>query len=98
MIVIGADTHKHSHALAAVDGATGAPVGERTVQAREAGHLAALRWARELGDERVWALEDCRHVSRRLRAGARGRRRTRDPGGAEADGRVPARRAPARQV
>jgi transposase len=66
MIVIGADTHKRTHALAAVDGATGAVVGERTVEAREAGHLAALRWARELGDERVWAIEDCRHVSRRL--------------------------------
>ena len=22
-----------------------------------------LRWARRLGGERVWALEDCRHVS-----------------------------------
>jgi transposase len=33
---------------------------------KEAGHLAALRWARELDDERVWAIEDCRHVSRRL--------------------------------
>src|SRR3954471_2091014 len=26
----------------------------------------ALRWARELDGERVWAIEDCRHVSRRL--------------------------------
>jgi transposase len=25
-----------------------------------------LRWARELTAERVWAIEDCRHVSRRL--------------------------------
>jgi transposase len=66
MIVIGADTHKRTHTLAAVDGPTGAVVGERTIEAREAGHLAALRWARGLDAERVWAIEDCRHVSRRL--------------------------------
>jgi transposase len=66
MIVIGADTHKRSHALAAVGGGTGALVGERTIGADDSGHLAALRWARELDSERVWAIEDCRHVSRRL--------------------------------
>jgi transposase len=66
MIVIGADTHKRTHALAAVDGATGALVGEREIQARDAGHLVALRWARGLDQQRVWAIEDCRHVSRRL--------------------------------
>ena len=66
MIVIGADTHKHTHALAAVDGATGALVGQRSIAADEPGHLQALRWARERDRERVWAIEDCRHVSRRL--------------------------------
>jgi transposase len=66
MIVIGADTHKQTHALAAVDGGTGALVGERTIGADDAGHLGARRWARELDGERVWAIEDCRHVSRRL--------------------------------
>src|SRR5262245_34761142 len=66
MIVIGADTHKRSHALAAVQLGTGAIASEREIGANEAGHLAALRWARELDDERVWAIEDCRHVSRLL--------------------------------
>jgi transposase len=66
MIVIGADTHKSNHALAAVDAGTGQVLGERSIPAREPGHLAALRWARELASERVWAIEDCRHVSRRL--------------------------------
>jgi transposase len=66
MIVIGADTHKRSHALAAVDGGTGAVVAEREVRAEDSGHLLALRWARELDGDRVWAIEDCRHVSRRL--------------------------------
>jgi transposase len=66
MIVIGADTHKGSHALAAVDEGTGRVRGSRQIKADEPGHLAAVRWARGLDEERVWALEDCRHVSRRL--------------------------------
>jgi transposase len=66
MIVIGADIHKSSHALAAVDGTTGLVAGEIEIRADEAGHLTGLRWARELGEERVWAIEDCRHISRRL--------------------------------
>src|SRR5271155_6110834 len=66
MIVIGADTHKGSHALAAVDEGTGRVRGSRQIKAEEPGHLGAVRWARGLDEERVWALEDCRHVSRRL--------------------------------
>ncbi|HEV7805392.1 MAG TPA: hypothetical protein VGO80_06225 [Solirubrobacteraceae bacterium] len=66
MIVIGADTHKRSHALAAVDEGTGRLRGARQIKADEAGHLVAVRWARELDDERVWAIEDCRGVSGRL--------------------------------
>jgi transposase len=66
MIVIGADTHKRTHALAAVDAGTGQVRGQRQIKAEEPGHLAAVRWARELDEERVWAIEDCRAVSRRL--------------------------------
>ena len=66
MIVIGADTHKGTHALAAVDEGTGRVRGSRQIKADDAGHLAAVRWARELDPERVWAIEDCRHVSGRL--------------------------------
>ena len=66
MIVIGADTHKGSHALAAVNEGTGRVRGSREIKADDAGHLAAVRWARSLDDDRVWAIEDCRHVSRRL--------------------------------
>jgi transposase len=66
MIVIGADTHKRTHALAAVDAGTGRVRGQRQIKSEEAGHLAAVRWARELDEERVWAIEDCRAVSRRL--------------------------------
>jgi transposase len=67
MIVIGADTHKSTHTLAAVQEETGRIVATRTVKADAAGMLAAWRWSHTLeGGERVWALEDCRHVSGRL--------------------------------
>jgi len=66
MIVIGADTHKATHALAAVDAGSGRGRGSREKKAEAPGHLQAVRWARALDDERVWAIEDCRHVSRRL--------------------------------
>ena len=66
MIVIGADIHKSTHALAAVSGDGGSVAGELEIRADEAGHRAALCWARELHEERVWAIEDCRNLSRRL--------------------------------
>jgi transposase len=66
MIVIGADIHKSTHALAAVDARTGQLLGEREIPAREQGHLEALRWAHELGTEIVWAIEDCRDLSHHL--------------------------------
>ena len=33
------------------------------MKARQRGHEQLLAWARALDDERLWALEDCRHVS-----------------------------------
>ena len=64
--MIRADTHKGSHALAAVDEGTGRVRGSREIKADDAGHLGAVRWARGLDEERVWAIEDCRACSRRL--------------------------------
>jgi transposase len=63
MIVFGADTHKRSHTLAAINVATGEVLGDKTVGVGDDGFVALLDWARSLGEERVWALEDCRHVS-----------------------------------
>ena len=63
MIVLGADTHKRSHTIAAVSAATGELVGEQTVGVGAKGFAALLVWARGLEGERVWAIEDCRHVS-----------------------------------
>jgi transposase len=66
MIVIGADTHKRTHMLAGVDAGTGQVFSGRQIAASDDGHRDAVRWARGLDVERVWAIEDCRHVSRRL--------------------------------
>jgi transposase len=66
MIVIGVDAHKRTHTCAAVAELTGRRVAMRTVAAREAGLGAMLTWARGLDDARVWAIEDCRHVTGRL--------------------------------
>jgi transposase len=63
MIVLGADMHKRSHILAAVGASTGELLGEQTIQVGDRGFAAALGWAGGLGEDRVWALEDCRHVS-----------------------------------
>jgi transposase len=63
MIVIGADTHKRTHTCGAVDALTAAARGELTVPARHGSFGKLLRWARALDPERVWAIEDCRHVS-----------------------------------
>lgn len=63
MIVIGTDVHKHSHCCAAVEATTSQVLEVREAPARMPGFRALLERARGLGDERVWAIEDCRHVS-----------------------------------
>ena len=60
MIVLGADMHKSSHTIAAVAATTGEMLGEKTATVGVRGFDQVLRWARALGRERVWALEDCR--------------------------------------
>ena len=63
MIVLGADTHKRSHTVAAINAATGQLLGDNTVAVGARGFAALVIWARGLDGELVWALEDCRHVS-----------------------------------
>lgn len=63
MIVIGTDTHKRTHTCGAVLAGTGRLAGELTASAREAGFKELLDWGRRLDEERIWAIEDCRHVS-----------------------------------
>jgi transposase len=66
MIVIGVDAHKRTHTLVALDAVTGVSRDERTIQASDHGVLNALRFAVALDGDRVWAVEDCRHVTSRL--------------------------------
>jgi transposase len=63
MIVIGTDPHKLSHTAAAVDARTAKQLDSLTAKARSEGHERLLVWAQKLDEERVWAIEDCRHVS-----------------------------------
>ena len=66
MIVIGIDPHMKTHTAVAVDAASGRTLAEKTVSSDARGHEELLLWARALGSERCFAVEDCRHVSGRL--------------------------------
>ncbi len=64
MMVLGADTHKPSHTVGAVGELTGRVIADTTVRATQRAFEQLLVWARGLEDpDRVWAIEDCRHVS-----------------------------------
>jgi transposase len=68
MITLGIDAHKRTHTVVAVDDA-GRQLGQKTTTATTSDdHLEMLRWAERFGAERSWAVEDCRHLSRRLEA------------------------------
>jgi transposase len=67
VITIGIDPHKRTHTAVAVSG-VGQLLSEITAAADEAGQQDLLAWANGLegGEERRFALEDCRHVNGRL--------------------------------
>src|SRR4051812_31311137 len=65
MFVIGIDAHKRSHTAVIIDG-NGRKVATKTCETNSKDHLTLLRWAAGHGDERVWAIEDCRNMTRRL--------------------------------
>lgn len=64
MVIIGVDSHKRTHTLVALD-SVGRKLGEKTVATTSDGHLALVAWAREW-ERTTFALEDCRHLTRRL--------------------------------
>ncbi|MDP9345515.1 MAG: IS110 family transposase [Actinomycetota bacterium] len=66
MIVIGSDPHKTNFSFAAVEAVTGELRSSEAVKASAAEFDRVLQWARKLDEQRVWAIEDCRHVSGRL--------------------------------
>ncbi len=68
MITLGIDAHKRTHTVVAVD-ELGRQLGCKTTTATTSDdHLGLVRWADRFGPERQWAVEDCRHLSRRLEA------------------------------
>ena len=64
MVIIGVDSHKRTHTFVAVDD-VGRKLAEKTLTATTEGHLDALAWSERWPDRR-WAIEDCRHLTRRL--------------------------------
>jgi transposase len=66
MVTLGIDAHKRTHTVVAVD-EHGRQLGTKTTSATTTSdHLAMVQWADQFGTERTWAVEDCRHLSRRL--------------------------------
>jgi transposase len=66
MVILGIDAHKRTHTVVAIDEA-GRRLGERTTMSTSTeAHLELVRWADQFGTKRRWAVEDCRHLSRRL--------------------------------
>ena len=66
MVVLGIDAHKRTHTVVAVD-EVGRQLGVRVTKTTStAAHLELVCWADRFGPDRRWAVEDCRHLSRRL--------------------------------
>jgi transposase len=65
LVILGIDAHKRTHTVVAVDD-NGRQLATRTLGTATPDHLALLRWADQFGEDRQWAVEDCRHLSRRL--------------------------------
>ena len=56
-VVIGVDTHKHTHTAAVVAAATGTVVSQATVPATSSGYQQLLEFATRQPGQRVWAIE-----------------------------------------
>lgn len=65
MMIIGIDAHKRSHTAVTIDG-NGRQLLTKTVGTTTQDHLKLLKWATALDNQRLWAIEDCRHMTRRL--------------------------------
>ena len=62
MVTIGVDPHKQTHTAVAAD-SLGSQLAQRTITARRDGFGQLLEWGRTLDTERVWVIEDVRHVA-----------------------------------
>ena len=66
MIMLGIDAHKRTHTVVAVDELGRRLRAKTTTATTTKDHLELIQWADQFGTERTWAVEDCRHLSRRL--------------------------------
>jgi transposase len=66
MVMIGTDSHKRTHTVVAVD-QVGRRLAVKTVRTNSEGHLELVRWSAQF-DDVTFALEDCRHLTRRMEA------------------------------
>ena len=71
-MVSSGSTRAYTHTVVAIDG-SGRKLAEQTVRTTSTDHLELLIWATDVasepsqpGGERIWAIEDCRNLSRRL--------------------------------
>lgn len=64
LVVIGVDAHKRSHTLVTAD-MVGRRLAEKKIGTTSEDHLKAVEWAAQWPNAK-FALEDCRHVTRRL--------------------------------
>ncbi|WP_185993485.1 transposase [Rhodococcus sp. KBS0724] len=67
MIILGVDAHKRAHTIVAVD-PNGRQLAPKTITTTTKEHLGLLNWAEQLakGNSLLWAIEDFRHLPRRL--------------------------------
>ena len=56
-VVIGVDTHVHTHSAAVLDAATGGVLGEVTVEATAEGYAELVEFANNHATLRAWAIE-----------------------------------------
>jgi transposase len=66
MVMIGTDSHKRTHTVVALDD-VGRRLDVKTVRTNSDGHLELVRWSAQF-EQVTFALEDCRHLTRRLEA------------------------------
>lgn len=70
VVMVGIDVHKDTHCAVAVDDVGRQLGGDRTFRTTDAGNLQLLRWAQNQfgrdGQQVVFAVEDCRHLTTRL--------------------------------
>jgi transposase len=68
MVIVGIDAHKRTHTAVAID-EIGRRLGSKTTTSTTSeANLELLRWVDGFGPDRRFAVEDCRHLSRRLEA------------------------------